>query len=65
MIHFNLLYEECQKIKMRFLKKPRNLRGIVFGIPACGRQVRNQRARISFSELSKFVIFARPLMKEL
>ncbi len=45
----------CQGEGLRFLKKPRNLWNHFFEIPACGkqgRQVRNQRAKISFSELS-------------
>ncbi len=45
-----------KEISEKFQKSLINLWNHFFEIPACGRQVCNQRAKSSFSELSKAVL---------
>jgi len=47
--------QSCQDIQMGFLKKSRNLWNHFLKSLPTGRQVRNQRAKCSFSELSKYL----------
>jgi len=51
-IGFAISISGGHNINERFLKKTKNLWNHFFEIPACGRQVCNQRAESSFSELS-------------